>query len=367
VTVLIRFGLIGCGSIAVKHIDSIAACPQAELVALADPATDRMELLARQYAQGRAVSRSPVALYANPRELLQDTRVDAVVIAVPSFMHAPWTMSALRAGKHVLLEKPIALSLRDADAIAELADRYRLRVQVCHQLRYRPLLRQAKQWIDRGALGTLRAGSVSILLNRSRDYFAASGWRGTWEKDGGMLLNQGVHLIDLLLWLMNDRVESVYGAIGWGGSALETEETAAAVIRFAGGAVGSVEATTLCRPNNLEQSLALIGDRGTIRIGGVRLTEVHRWHSDDFPAPQLPATEVNEHAAMYDHFTAAIGDSPSGGEADVLAGEARSSLEAAFAVYESARTNAPVSLPLASFDTSRMAGTKPNAQGERYR
>ncbi|PRX74939.1 putative dehydrogenase [Cohnella sp. SGD-V74] len=366
-TALVRFGLIGCGSIAAKHIDSISACGQAELVALADPATDRMDLLAGQYAQARSVPPSSVALYANPRVLLQDARVDAVVIAVPSFMHAPWTMSSLRAGKHVLLEKPIALNLRDADAIADLSVRYGLRVQVCHQLRYRPLLRLAKSWIDQGALGKLRSGSVSILLNRSRDYFAASGWRGTWEKDGGMLLNQGVHLIDLLLWLMNERVESVYGAIGWGSSAVETEETAAAVIRFAGGAIGSVEVTTLCKPNNLEQSLTLVGDRGTIRIGGAKLTDVYRWHSDDLPDPMLPTADINEHALMYEHFIAALLGASPDSDADVLPLEARTSLEVAFAVYESARTNEPLRLPLASFDTSRMAGTKPNAQGERYR
>ncbi|QTH46309.1 Gfo/Idh/MocA family oxidoreductase [Cohnella sp. LGH] len=352
---MIRFGLIGCGSIATKHAESIIACRDAELVALADPVPERMAALARKYAQARSVSESSVAVYTDPSRLVQDSRIDAVVIAAPSFMHVRWAKESLQAGKHVLLEKPLALSLKDADAIAELASACGRRVQVCHQLRYRPLLRLAKSWIGQGALGKLRMGSVSILLNRSRDYYASSEWRGTWKMDGGMLLNQGVHLIDLLLWLMDERPDSVYGLIGRGASAKETEETAAATIRFTSGAVGSIEATTLCKPNNLEQSLTLVGDRGTIRIGGVNLTEVQRWHSDEFPVPSFPLTAVNEHAEMYGQFIAALQGAAEDMQSSVSAAEARRSLDVAFAVYESSRLGVPVQVPLSSFDTESMS------------
>ncbi|MFB9278134.1 Gfo/Idh/MocA family protein [Cohnella cellulosilytica] len=352
---MVRFGLIGCGSIAARHVESIAACSSAELVALADPVPERMAVLARKYAQARSVPASSVAAYANPSRLAQDSRVDAVVIAAPSFMHARWATESLRAGKHVLLEKPIALSLSDVDAVVELASASGLRVHVCHQLRYRPLLRLAKRWMDQGALGKLQTGSVSILLNRSPDYYAASDWRGTWRRDGGMLLNQGIHLIDLLLWLMDERPDSVYGLIGRSASAIETEETAAATIRFAGGAIGSVDATTLCKPNNLEQSLTLVGDRGTIRIGGVGLTEVHRWYADEFPAPSFPLAAVDERVEMYEHFIAALRGKAKNASLSVSAAEARRSLEVAFAVYESSRLGVPVRLPLASFDTASMS------------
>ncbi|WP_372631077.1 Gfo/Idh/MocA family protein [Cohnella sp.] len=355
---MVRFGLIGCGSIAAKHVDSIASCPNAELVALADPVPERMNVLVEKYARARSVPVSSVSAYADPSLLTQDARIDAVVIAAPSFMHAKWTKESLLAGKHVILEKPIALSLKDADSIAELASISRRRVQVCHQLRYRPNMRLAKNWIDQGALGTIRAGSVSILLNRSPDYYASSAWRGTWEKDGGMLLNQGVHLIDLFLWLINDRPESVYGVIGHGNSPKETEESAAATVRFAGGAVGSIEATTLCKPNNLEQTLTLVGDRGTIRIGGAGLTEIKRWHSDDFPAPPFPLAAVNEHLEMYEHFIAELQGTAGDSRLCVTASEARRSLEVAFAVYESSHLGIPVRLPLASFDTKSMSVKK---------
>jgi len=352
---MVRFGLIGCGSIAAKHVESIISCGNAELVALGDPVPERMALLARKYAQARSVPVASVVAYTDPGHLTQDPRVDAVVIAAPSFMHAKWANESLRAGKHVLLEKPIALSLKDADAIAELALACGLRVHVCHQLRYRPLLRLAKSWIGQGALGKLRMSSVSILLNRSREYYAASEWRGTWKKDGGMLLNQGVHLIDLLLWLMNERPDSVYGLIGRGASDKETEETAAATIRFAGGSIGSIEATTLCKPNNLEQSLTLVGDRGTICIGGTNLNEVHRWHSDEWPVPLFPLVEVNEHVEMYRQFIAALQGTAENMQSSVSVSEARRSLEIAFAVYESSRLGIPVRLPLSSFDTESMS------------
>jgi predicted dehydrogenase len=170
-----------------------------------------------------------------------------------------------------------------------------------------------------------------------------------------MLLNQGIHLIDLLLWLIGERAESVYGLLGWSAGRKQTEDIAAGTIRFANGAIGIVEATTLSKPNNLDQSLTLFGDQGTISIGGADFSEVRRWHADGFASPAFPLVDMEEHAALYESFVDAVQGLPRSSLSTVTAKEARLSLEVAFALYESARIGQPVHLPLASFDTRLMS------------
>lgn len=360
---MIRFGIIGCGRISEKHVESIFKCSSAELIGLYDPREDRMEALEKQYLlklrtigsmEGRLIKHS------NPESLLRDVQVDAIVIATPSFSHAEWTMAAVRAGKHVLLEKPLALSLRDADLITELAESRNLHVQICHQLRYRPLMKLMKQWVDSGLLGTIRSGTITVRLNRSPAYYAAAPWRGSWDQDGGMLLNQGIHLMDLLLWMIEDRVDSVYGLIGRGQTSKQTEDVAAGTIRFANGAIGIVEVNTLSQPDNLEQSISLFGDQGTISIGGAGLTEIRRWHAVGHNDPIIPAEGGDEHHAMYEHFVAALQDQHYNPYTAVHTKDGRRSLEAIFALYESARTGSLVRLPLNSFETRIMSEMEPN-------
>lgn len=356
---MIRFGIIGCGRISEKHVVSIAKCSNARLTGLYDPLPERMEELERKYSLvNRELSTDTVAVakHSDPDGLLRDANVDAVVIATPSHSHAHLAVAALRAGKPVLLEKPMALSLRDADEIAESAANLRLRVQVCHQLRYRPLMRLAKEWVDNGTLGTIRSGTVTVRLNRSPAYYAAAPWRGSWDQDGGMLLNQGVHLIDLLLWMMGETVDSVYGMLGWGKNVKPTEDVAIGTIRFANGAIGIVEANTISQPNNLDQSLSLFGDLGTISIGGTGLTEVRRWHAVGQETPLLPeAADFDEHLAMYEHFVGSLQGHPHDPLFAVDTPDGRRALETVFAIYESARIASPIRLPLLSFDTRMMA------------
>lgn len=398
---MIRFGLIGCGRIADQHLASLAACEDAELVALCDIRPERMESAESKY---RSLSKNPakslaqdpspddegIRHYGDVGRLLSDARVDAVVISTHSALHADLALRALRAGKHVVLEKPMTLGTHDAEEIikaAKLQDRV---VQVCHQLRYRPLMRRVKQLVDQGALGRLHLGTVKIRLSRSPQYYAEASWRGTWEQDGGMLLNQGIHLIDLLQWFLGEATH-VYGRMARTNMPKQTEDVAAGIIRFKNGAIGVVEANTIAQPGNFDNEIALFGDKGTICIGGIQMRDIRRWHvdgragspgaGDDSPhsadgaahrsardmasaaddgkqsEPVAPQTadeaERDEHLLMYEAFVSAVKGNRGGLLVDALEGS--KALGIIFGMYESVRREREVTLPIADFSTKTMA------------
>lgn len=349
---MIGFGLIGCGRIAERHIASLAKLAGGRLSAICDVQDARMAAAEQEYRR-LSGSQHRIAAYRDVKPLLQDERVQAVVIATPSAFHAELAKQAIASGKHVILEKPMALSLRDAEHIVREAERRQVVVQVCHQLRYKPVMMQAKRLIEAGAMGRLYLGVVSMRLQRSGAYYEAAPWRGTWDQDGGMLLNQGIHLIDLLQWFMGDGLD-VYGSMQRGPIPKQTEDVAAGIVSFRGGAIGIVEANTLTYPGNLDNSITLFGEKGTISIGGIRLNEIRKWAFADaaVPAPEENG-DADEHLLMYERFIRAI----AGGEATMLidAAEGKKALELIFALYESVRMGKAVPLPLADFSTEMMA------------
>src|SRR5690625_1851829 len=200
---MLRLGLIGCGSIAKKHINTIAKFKQMSLIAVSDLYQPKMEETIDHIGRQK-LDNTSVSLYENYQYLLADPRVDVVIIATVSGLHAEMTKAALKHNKHVIVEKPLALSLEDANEIINLSKKCQKQVLVCHQLRYRPIMQKIKQMVDQGYFGELYFGSVTLMLNRSAEYYKETTWRGTWEKDGGMLINQSIHLIDLLRWIMGD-------------------------------------------------------------------------------------------------------------------------------------------------------------------
>lgn len=349
---MIGFGMIGCGRIADKHIASLAQCEEAELRAVCDIQHARMQEAEQSYRkQLHGVQSSPITHYADASDLLQDETVQAVIVSTHSALHAQFAIAALEAGKHLVLEKPMALSLQEADDIIRLADAKGLLVQVCHQLRYRPLMQTIKQCIDRGSLGRLHMGVATIRLQRSEDYYQEAKWRGTWDQDGGMLLNQGIHLVDLLQWFLGDAVQ-VYGRMTKGPMQKQTEDVAAGIVQFASGAIGVIEANTIAQPNNFDNAITLFGDEGTISIGGIRMNEVRRWYcTDGSLPPKEEELQANEHVLMYESFIRAIqGDR----RKLISASQGKKALEIIFALYNSVRGGQPVNLPMGSFATHMM-------------
>lgn len=361
----LEFAIVGCGAIARKHLLSIAACPGARLAALCDVNEERMEQLAALWQQETG-DRGDILRYTDIHELLSVSSISVIVVAVHSGLHAQIARCALQANKHVVLEKPAVLSLRDADEIAKLADEKQRIVQVCHQLRYRPLLRKIKKTIDEGLLGEIRLGSVKLRLNRSEDYYRAAAWRGTWEQDGGMLLNQGIHAVDLLMWYLGSP-RSVQGDLTFVRPFKETEDIALGTVAFSNGTKGMIEANSMTLPSNLEQSLFLLGDKGAISIGGESMERIDRWyiqgreHALD-EAQQL-MTDHNEHRYMYQALMDALQGSRSADLVDLS--ESRGALELIFALYSSAATARTQRLPLTDFDLSQLRfkkGQRPTDQ-----
>ncbi|MEB6550237.1 Gfo/Idh/MocA family oxidoreductase [Heyndrickxia sporothermodurans] len=350
----IHFGIIGCGYISKRHIESLATCKDAKLVAVSDLQKDRMKEAALQYTN-LANEHHPIHLYENYTELIESDEVDAVVICTISGLHAEIAKIALIAGKHVILEKPMTLSLKEADELNQLAKANQCKIVVCHQMRFKPIMKKIKQVIQDGKIGKPYLGIVSIRLNRSPDYYASAPWRGDWENDGGMLVNQGIHLIDLMQWFLGD-VEKVYGDISSFSKTKETEDIALGVLTFSNKAKGLIEANVITQPKNLGHQLSIFGEKGCISLEGPSLNQISRWYIVDEETDYEHLNELlkdnNEQVYMYENFihTVQYGD-----EKLLIDGyEGKKALETIFAIYQSYLTKKVIDLPLNSFSTANM-------------
>lgn len=350
---MLRIGLIGCGYIANKHLHTIVRSRDISLTAVSDIQKEKMKEAVQFYQKNKDTPES-IALYENYYDMLDDPNIDAVVIAVISGLHAVIAKKALKHGKHLIIEKPLALSLQDADEIIDLSKKYNKTVLVCHQLRYRPLIQKVKQLLEKGYFGKLYLGVVSLRLNRSPEYYASAAWKGTWEKDGGMLVNQGIHLVDLLVWLMGD-ITSVYGEIANRVKQKKTEDIATGIITFENGAKGVIEANTITKPNNLGYQLAIFGEKGSICIGGKGFDKVEHCYLEDYPDIERELMELasarDEHDSMYQNFLESVSKKQ---RLLVTAEEGKKALEAIFAIYQSNQTTKPVKFPINNFSTKDM-------------
>lgn len=334
----LRFGLIGCGRVAPRHAESFAALPDARLVAVADVRESRAAYFAQQYG---------VDLYTDYHALLARPDVDVVSICTPSGLHAQMTVDALQAGKHVVVEKPIALSLADADRMIAAAAAARRKLCVVLQNRYNPPMQDLRRIVDEGRLGRLLLGNATVRWYRPQEYYEDE-WHGTWAMDGGALMNQSIHHIDALQWFMG-RPESVFAFTGTLAHRMEAEDTGVAVIRFAGGALGSVEGSTITYPENLEGSVALFGELGSAKVGGTALNRKAVWKvagelerereiltRDQVDPPSIYGTS---HQKVIADMIEAIRDDRA---PKTHGAEGRKSLALVLAIYESARTGQPV-------------------------
>lgn len=287
--------------------------------------------------------------------MLADPQIDAVIIASFSGLHAGMATDALRAQKHVVLEKPMALSIEECNELIALAQKQQRELMVCHQLRFRPVMQTIKNMIDEGRLGKPYLGVSSIRINRSPDYYSGAAWRGKWASDGGMLINQGIHLVDLLQWFLGD-VHTVYGEIAQASPLKETEDVAVGIIHFENNAKGIVEANIVSKPNNLGYSLTIFCEKGTISIEGPTLNQISRWYVE---GEQMAEEELNrllhdknEEIYMYEDFIKAVNSKDKHVLMDGT--EGKKALEIIFAMYQSNLTHRVVHLPLSTFSTTDM-------------
>lgn len=338
----IGYVIIGCGMISQFHIAAINATPAAKVLGVYDAVPDRC----RDFA-----ARNGVRAYASLEEVWSDGTVDAVCICTPSGMHYPQAKAALEHGKHVLVEKPMALSLADCDDMIAAAKERGLVLGVVSQLRFSPAIQQVKQAVDAGVLGRLVCGDLYMKFHRSQDYYDSSQWRGTWAMDGGgALMNQGIHGVDLLQYLAGP-VESVFARAKTLARRIEVEDTLSAVTEFRSGAVGVIQATTSMY-SGFSRRLELCGEKGTIILEEDKILLWDVADDDGRVLENQGAAEVrsssdpsqistNGHARQIGNFNAAI----LGREELLIDGiEGRKALEIILGAYQSSRENRPVYL-----------------------
>lgn len=306
----IRFGILGCGRISKNHVDALKNnILHATLAAVCDLNKNKAELSAALYDSGIS---KPV-VYTDYMEMIQKENLDAVSICTESGYHAALAIDCLKHGLHVLVEKPIALSLEDADKMIALAKAKGLKLGVCHQNRFNPPIQKLRRAIDEGRFGKLVNGTARILWTRDMNYYRQAPWRGTWALDGGTLMNQCIHNIDLLQWMMGGEVESVYGQTGTFLRDIEAEDFGAIIIRFKNGSIGIVEGSACVYPKNLEETLSIFGEKGTVVIGGLAVNKIKTWNfSDERDYDHIDNNvEINNvygtgHTPLYNDFFDAI-------------------------------------------------------------
>jgi predicted dehydrogenase len=338
-----RFGLIGCGRIAPNHARSIVELENAELKAVCDVIPSKAEQFQRNFG-GEA--------YTDYRKVLERPDIDIVSIATPSGLHAAIGIAAAEAGKHVIVEKPMALSLHDADRLIAACRQNHVYLGVCHQNRYNQVVRKLRDALEAGRFGKLAHGAAAIRWFRSPDYFKQDSWHGTWEQDGGVLMNQSIHNIDLLLWMLGQPA-SVYGKIATQIQPIEVEDLGLGLIQFQNGAYGMIEASSTIYPKNLEETLSIFGERGTVVLGGTSINQIEVWRfadGQDDEAEVLRSTGETPpniygfgHRTLYQRYMNSIS---SGTAFDIPGEEGRKALEMILAIYHSALAKGPVSFPL---------------------
>jgi UDP-N-acetyl-2-amino-2-deoxyglucuronate dehydrogenase len=337
----IGVGLIGCGKISRKHAHVIGQIDDLRLVAVHDVVEERAAAVAARFPGARVAP--------DLESISRDPEIDIGVVCTPSGLHARQGATLARAGKHVIVEKPMALRLEEADQLIEVCDRYGVKLFVVKQNRYNVPVRRAREAIESGRMGRVFLGDVRVLWNRSQEYYDEEPWRGTWQLDGGVLTNQASHHIDLLIWMMGE-VESVFARGRTVMHRIEVEDTGVVLLKFRGGGLGVVEASTCIQPADLEGSIQLYGEKGTIEIGGFAATELKTWRFDepteeDARIFETHAKNPEEFAFNHREFYLDVVDTLRRRRHALIDGiEGRKSLEVINAIYESMETGHEVYL-----------------------
>ncbi len=339
----IRFALTGCGRIAANHFDAIEKhAENAELVAVCD--TDPIALK-------KAVARSGATGFRSHEELLEKSQADIVVLATPSGLHSAQAIEAADRGLHVVTEKPMATRWRDGLDMVKACDQAGVRLFVVKQNRCNSTLQLLKRAIDQGRFGRIYTVAINVFWARPQQYYDSAKWRGTWEFDGGAFMNQASHYIDLLDWLVGP-VESVMAYTGTLARNIEVEDSGVAAVRWRNGALGTVNVTMLTYPQNFEGSITILGEKGTVRVGGVAVNEIHQWA---FAEPHPDDARVNDasyqttsvygfgHPTYYENVIATLRGQT---EAETDGREGLKSLEILIALYLSSRDGSKINLPL---------------------
>ena len=339
----LKFALVGCGRIAKRHSDLLGnhIIPNSELVAVCDIIKDKAKVIGEKY---------DIPYYDDMHQMMKNEEIDVVVVLTESGNHAQNTIDISQYGKHIIVEKPMALRLRDADEMIRSCAENKCRLFVVKQNRFNVPVVKLREAMEGGRFGKLVLGTVRVRWCRDQNYYDLSDWRGTWAYDGGVLTNQASHHIDLLEWMMGE-VQSVFAKSSTALVDIEAEDTGVVLLKFTNGALGIIEATTATRPKDLEGSISILGEKGNVEVAGFAVNEMKEWNFADKQEEDAMIHEkfsVNPpnvygfgHQAFYNHVVDCIINNTS----PLIDGlEGRKSLELISAIYESIETGKEVFL-----------------------
>ncbi len=344
---IFRVVVVGCGRISERHFEAIATQSALRLVGVCD------EIAERAKAAGEKLE---VPHFTSAAAMLEAVGADVAVICTPSGLHPKHAILAAQRGLHVIVEKPIATRLEEADALVKACDGANIQLFVVKQNRLNPAIQLLKRSIDLERFGRIYLANTTVRWNRPQSYYDAAPWRGTWEFDGGAFMNQASHYVDMIQWLVGP-VASVSAKTATLARRIESEDTGVAVLKFRSGALGTIEVTMLTYPKNLEGSITILGEKGSVKVGGTALNRIETWEFAQYhdidreaeaqrAAPNPLSVYGSGHRPYYENVVKVLrGEAAPGTDGR----EGRKSLELILAIYESARTEREVTLPLRSF------------------
>lgn len=354
-----KYALIGCGRISTNHLKAVLN-NKLELVAVCDILETQMEKLLEKH---NLHNNTAIKRYTDYRKMIDENELTLISIATESGIHAEIALYCIEHGIHVIIEKPMAMNMKDADEIIHKSIEKNIKVSACHQNRFNVAVQEMRKALEMGRFGKLSHGSIHVRWNRNKEYYTQAPWRGTWEKDGGALMNQCIHGIDLLRWTFGDEVEEVYGQTRQQfHHYLEAEDIGMAVVKFKNGAIATIEGTTNVYPQNLEETLYVFGEKGTVKLGGKSTNNIDVWNFADEDAIDQRNKGLEEatsnvygngHTSLFADMIDAIENNRKP-YVDAVAG--RNALEMVLAIYKSQKEGCPVKLPLDGFSSIDMEG-----------
>lgn len=353
-----RYALIGCGRISVNHI-AAALANGLDIVAICDLDSSKMSYLIEKFNLSEQTK-----CYNDYNDMLASENIELVAVATESGRHAKIALDCLKSGCNVIIEKPIALSMSDAEQIVEMSKKNGLKVCVSHQNRFNKSIAKIREAYENKRFGKIFYGTAHIRWNRGQSYYAQAPWRGTWEQDGGALMNQCIHNIDLLRWMLGEGIDEVFAYTdNLNHDYIEAEDMGIALLKFKNGAYGIIEGTTDIFPKNLEETLYIFGEKGTVKAGGKSVNKIEEWmFADNLEDSEHVKEQFREdppnvygfgHTPLYADMIAAIQENR---KPYIDAQDGMKALEVVLAIYKSASEGRPVKLPLTDCSTLDFVG-----------
>ena len=342
-----KFAIVGCGRISHKIAEGLAGNKdEAVLVALSDIIEDKMTSTEKIYNEKSELNLS-VKKYTDYKELIKNEKIDVVIIATESGYHEEIGLYCLENNINVIIEKPIALSIEGAQKLVDKAKEKGLKMAVSHQNRFNYPVQLLKKAITEGRMGKIFNGMARILWTRDMNYYLQAPWRGTWELDGGTLMNQCIHNIDLLNWMMDSEINTVYAQTSNYIRDIEAEDYGVIVIRYKDGKIGTIEGSAIIYPKNLEETLTITGEKGTVVIGGMAVNKINTWRIEEDKEEEYLKIDSGDpnsvygyvHKALYKDFIEALEENR---EPLINGIQGMEAMKIILAAYKSQMTGLPV-------------------------